>query len=142
MCISPNTLSDGTQVACRNCWQCRADRINDWVGRCIAESKTAVASHAITLTYGRVHLSTENDAYGDAEHPRAAVLTYSDVQKYFKLLRRHGYPLRYFAVGEYGSLKGRAHWHIIAFWQDKAPPHELNTRRSCRRSGKPGLGAW
>lgn len=121
MCISPNRLSDGTDVACHECWQCRDQRINDWVGRCIAESKTAKACHAVTLTYGRSRL-------GDVDHERAVILTYSDVQKYLKLLRRHGYPVRYFVTGELGSLKGRAHWHVILFWQDGFPPVELDKR--------------
>lgn len=118
MCKAPITLPNGIMTACHECSQCRQQSINDWVGRNIAESKTAVASSAITLTYGK-------GAANDADHERAAILTYSDVQKYIKLLRRHGYPMRYFVAGEYGSKKGRAHWHLIAYWQDKVPDHEL-----------------
>lgn len=117
MCKTPNILRDGTLVACRGCWQCRENRIKDWVGRCIAEGRTAKASNFVTLTYGR-------DDDGNVNHARSVVLTYSDVQKYFKRLRRNGYPCRYFAVGEYGSEKGRAHWHVLIYWLDKAPPHE------------------
>lgn len=106
-------------VACRICWQCVERRILDWTGRCIAESKTSAASHSITLTYGR-------DEFGNEDHLRAKVLTYSDVQKYLKKLRFNGYPLRYLVAGEYGPEKGRCHWHLIAFWQDKVPPHTLN----------------
>lgn len=120
MCIAPITLDNGSQVACRNCWQCKAVRIDDLVGRCIAESKTATAAHAVTLTYGR-KFDAESTTYGEAEHERAAVLTYSDVQKFFKLLRFNGFPLRYFVAGEYGSRKGRAHWHVIIFWQGAVP---------------------
>ena len=121
MCISPVSLPNGSTVACRKCWQCRENRINDWVGRCIAESETAKASHSITLTYGR-------DDQGRDDHLRAAVLTYSDVQKYFKRLRRNGFPCRYFAVGEYGSAKGRAHWHLVVFWQDGVSEHQEGER--------------
>lgn len=121
MCISPNILADGTATACHKCWQCNEQAINDWVGRNIAENKTAVASNAVTLTYGR-------DDANEVDHLHAAILTYSDVQKFIKLLRFHGYPVRYFVTGEYGSAKGRAHWHIILHWQDKVPPHELQTR--------------
>lgn len=116
MCVSPANLPSGVSVPCRKCWQCRENRVNDWVGRCIAETETATASSSITLTYG------------GGMHERAAVLTYSDVQKYFKLLRRHGFPLRYFAVGEYGSVKGRSHWHLVVFWQDRVPPHDAEER--------------
>ena len=118
MCLNPVKISDVGFVACRECWQCRETKVDDWVGRCIAESKTARRSHVVTLTYG------EERTTGDIDHIRAAVLTYSDVQKYFKYLRADGYPCRYFAVGEYGSLKGRAHWHIIVFWQDTVPQHK------------------
>lgn len=89
MCQSPNKLADGTQVACHECWQCINAQVDDWCGRCIAENRTAVASHAVTLTYGR-DISADSVTYGDAEHERAAVLTYSDVQKWLKLFRRHG----------------------------------------------------
>ncbi len=34
--------------------------------------------------------------------------------------------MRYFVTGEYGSKNGRAHWHIMLYWQDKVPPHVLD----------------
>lgn len=116
MCVNPRLLNNGVSVACRRCWQCSENYINDWVGRCVAESRTAIASNSITLTYGR-------DASGSIDHERSAVLTYSDVQKWLKKLRFHGYPCRYFAVGEFGGAKGRAHWHVILFWLERVPPH-------------------
>lgn len=114
MCKSPNKLADGSLVACRKCPQCSFNRIEEWVGRCIAESKTSVATSFIGLSYGK-------DKEGKQSHPRSAILTYSDVQKYFKQLRKRGYPCRYFAVGEMGSKKGRAHWHVLVFWQERVP---------------------
>lgn len=127
MCVSPLQLPNGSEVACRNCWQCHDNKINDWVGRCIAESKTADSSYSVTLTYGR-------DGYGNSDHERAAVLTYSDVQKYFRSMRDAGYKVRYFAVGEYGHLKGRAHWHAILFFTGAAAPHELTiSKHSAKR---------
>ncbi|KQZ96894.1 hypothetical protein ASD74_06465 [Rhizobium sp. Root564] len=107
-------LADKSLVACRKCPQCRSNRIDEWVGRCIAESKTSVATSFITLTYGL-------DETGNQSHARTAILTYSDVQKYFKQLRKRGYPCRYFAVGELGSKKGRTHWHVLVFWQENVP---------------------
>ncbi|WP_221724636.1 hypothetical protein, partial [Ochrobactrum sp. SFR4] len=62
-------------------------KIDDWVGRCVAENKTAIAAHSISLTYGR----DENDS---VDHLHAAWLTYSDVQKYFKRLRKAKYKFR------------------------------------------------
>lgn len=114
MCNSPNLLSDGTLVACRKCPQCRQNRIDEWVGRCIAESKTSVATSFITLTYGR-------DEDGNESHARSAILSYSDVQKYFKQLRKRGFPCRYLVTGELGSKNERAHWHGLVFWQEHVP---------------------
>lgn len=54
------------------------------------------------------------------------ILTYADFQKFVKLLRRHGYDVRYFVAGEYGSKKGRAHWHPILYFRGKVPNWELD----------------
>ncbi|MER8365968.1 hypothetical protein [Mesorhizobium sp. M1378] len=113
MCKAPQTLRDGTIVGCRNCSQCIGRAVDDWTGRCIAESKCAAAPFFVNLTYGP-------DEDGNKDHLRAALLTYSDVQKYMKALRHSGFRPRYFAVGEYGSTKGRAHWHVLIFWQDNS----------------------
>ncbi|UIB81439.1 replication initiator protein [Flyfo microvirus Tbat2_112] len=121
MCVDPVILPNGSEVACRKCWQCTENRINDWVGRCIAESRTAAVASFVTLTYGP-------DEYGNKDHVRAAVLTYSDVQKYFKRLRRDGYQFRYLVAGELGEAKGRTHWHAVIFWETHAPPHKMRQR--------------
>lgn len=111
MCLEPVTLPSGDVTGCRKCWQCTSTRVQDWVGRCIAEGEDVVASHSVTLTYG------------GGDHERAAVLTYSDVQKFFKTVRKAGFPVRYFVVGEFGGAKGRTHWHGILYWLTKAPNH-------------------
>lgn len=134
MCVRPIVLLTGQEVACHKCWQCVENRVNDWVGRCIAEKVTSAAAHSITLTYGR-------DGDGCSDHLRAAVLTYSDVQKYIKLLRKHGYPCRYFAVGEYGTTKGRSHWHLVLFWSDAVPEHCLRERFD-ERHWPHGVSFW
>lgn len=121
MCVNPRVLNNGVMVSCRKCWQCKANYVNDWVGRCIAESMDCTHAHSVTLTYGR-------DSAGNVDHERAAILTYSDVQKAIKRFRRDGFPLRYFAVGEFGSAKGRAHWHAIFFWKTTPPPITLGER--------------
>ena len=115
MCIAPIKLDDGTEVGCRECWQCRKRRVNDYVGRCIAESKFAKKTYAVTLTYG-----------GD-EGVNAVTLIYKDVQDFLKRLRKK-YKCRYIVTGEYGSAKGRSHWHIILFFQDNWPEVTSNKR--------------
>ncbi|MER9206126.1 hypothetical protein [Mesorhizobium sp. M0771] len=66
--------------------------------------------------------------YGGGLVPASEVLTYSDVQKYLKRLRKAGHKFRYFAVGEYGSAKGRAHWHLMLFYQSQPPGGYLHAR--------------
>lgn len=114
MCLAPQHLPDGTKVRCRECWQCNEARVDGWFGRCIAESRRSVVSASVTLTYGR-------DEYGNESHARASLLTYSDVQKYVKQLRKRGLKFRYLVCGEVGSKKGRTHWHILLFFQEKLP---------------------
>lgn len=105
MCITPTVLNNGTEVSCRYCWQCRKDRVNDLIGRCIAESKFSNQTYALTLTYD------------EEQGVKAVSLEYSDVQKFLKNLRYAGYKVRYLVTGEYGTKKNRAHWHIILFFR-------------------------
>jgi len=115
MCIAPTKLDDGTEVGCRECWQCRKRRVNDYVGRCIAESKFSKKTYAVTLTYD-----------GD-QGVNAVTLIYKDVQNFLKRLRKK-HKCRYIVTGEYGSAKGRSHWHIILFFKDSWPEVTANKR--------------
>lgn len=110
MCIRPVHISEAAQmVACRQCWLCRKQRVDDYVGRAYAEAQTAAAVSILTLTY-------RGDSVG------SVLLLLTDVQKMLKLLRRRGYPVRYIVAGELGSRHNRAHWHIVLFW-GKTVPH-------------------
>lgn len=113
MCINARIHPDGLKTPCRKCWQCRENRINDWTGRCIAERETAVAASIVTLTYGG----------GDCAESR--FLRKSDMTAYFKAIRNDGHKVRTFYVGEYGSKKGRAHWHAVLFWPEPMPYREM-----------------
>lgn len=115
MCITPSNLSEIGLVACRNCWQCRANRVNDLVGRCIAEQKVSTGTLAVTLTYA-----------GDT--PNSSTLVYADFQKFVKGLRNNGYSVRYIVAGEYGTVKGRAHWHAVLFFTGLVPEVPFETR--------------
>lgn len=118
MCLDPIIMRDGTEVACRKCDRCRRNRINDWVGRCIAESRYATDTHSVTLTYGR-------DDQDNPDHLHAALLIYSDMQNFFKRLRKAGYRFKYLVAGEYGGERRRAHWHLIIFWLGAVPHVEM-----------------
>ena len=119
MCINARIHSDGLKTPCHKCWQCKENRINDWVGRCIAERETSVACSVVTLTYGG----------GDV--PESRFLRKSDITAYMKAIRNDGYRVRAFYAGEYGSKKGRAHWHAVLFWSTRAPNRELRKNIQC-----------
>lgn len=132
MCHDPNSLPDGTVVACRKCELCRYNRVKDWAGRNIAQAKVSSASFACTLTYGPELDENRMPIPGRSDHIRAAVLSYSDVQNFLKYLRWLGYPCDYFVTGEHGTLKERAHWHIILHFRGRVPPHEMDVNFSDR----------
>lgn len=114
MCIAPVKISEELTIRCRECWRCRKDIVHDWVGRAHAESKYSEGTYSITLTYA-------DEAWRDyctASGAKATTLVYKDVQLFLKRLRKEYGKIRYIVTGEYGSRKGRAHWHIILFFKD------------------------
>jgi len=113
-------LDNGLQVGCKTCWQCRKRKIADYVGRSIAEARMSNKTYAVTLTYG-------DDNLEEHELVHAVTLVYKDVQDFLKRLRKK-YQVRYIVTGEYGSAKGRAHWHIILFFKNKFPDVQKNKR--------------
>lgn len=118
--ITPN--GQAVTVVCNRCSLCKSNYIKDWVGRCRAEKETSLGASSITLTYGP-DLET-----GAKDHMRSSSLVYSDSQKMFKRLRKAGFVFRYLVAGEFGSMKGRAHWHMIIFWKNKVPDHKIGER--------------
>lgn len=98
--------------------------MQDWLGRCIAESKVSAATQAVTLTYGPDdRIKGEHDQNVDAR-----LLNYRHIQLFLKNVRRNIGRVRFVCAGEYGSAKGRAHWHLIMFWPGKPPNVPIRTR--------------
>lgn len=105
-------------VPCRHCWRCRLDRVYDWVGRAIAENEVCTRAYFVTMTYGRTN------RIGESLEDRARTLHYPDIQKWLKRIRKN-HNVRYIVTGEYGSKKGRAHWHALLFFRGKLPDVKL-----------------
>jgi hypothetical protein len=140
MCVNPQTVN-GQQTFCRECWQCRKEKLHDYIGRCIAEQEISDVTLALTLTYADPIQRFKMDYHFDekswegeyppeellhAMYPEAgantAVLVYKDFQLFLKRLRAYDRRIervRYIVAGEYGSKKGRAHWHTILFIKGK-----------------------
>lgn len=93
-------------VPCGKCAFCLATRRSDWSTRLEYEAKKWLDRKFITLTYADAHLYWRNGI---------SQLKKSHLQEYFKKLRKAGYKLRYYAVGEYGSKTYRPHYHVLLF---------------------------
>lgn len=105
------------QVACGQCIGCRIDRTQDWATRIVHEASLHELNCFITLTYDDDHL------------PPGRTLVKKDFQDFMKRLRKqHDGKVRYFAVGEYGDLDERPHYHACIFGLDFADkrPHTKN----------------
>lgn len=104
MCLFPKIIGHeygGTEVSCGRCIECLERQSTEWAFRCVLEAKQHEQNCLITLTY-------------KDEPPE---LIKKDYQDFLKRLRSRISPLkiRYFGSGEYGSLKGRPHYHFIIF---------------------------
>lgn len=93
-------------VPCGNCAFCCATKRSDWALRLHYEAKKHLDRKFLTLTYADAHLVWKNGS---------SQLSKTHLQKFFKKVRKAGYALRYYAVGEYGSKTFRPHYHVLLF---------------------------
>lgn len=121
MCYSPilvkkigDTLKDGRYVheniwaGCGKCAPCKLKRVNDWIFRLMIEDKNNLGNYFITLTYDTKHVNITKHGFMTLHKP--------DLQAYIARLKKlNEYPIKYYAVGEYGEKKSRPHYHLIVF---------------------------
>jgi len=88
---------------CGQCIPCRIQKRNIWTSRLVLESFQHSSSGFLTLTYDDEHL------------PEEGTLVKRDVQLFLKKMRKAGFKVRYFAVGEYGDQTQRPHYHLALF---------------------------
>lgn len=136
MCISPTFVWmergpkwEPQPVSCRKCWRCRSNRVSDYVGRALCEAAMSDWTVALTLTYAP-RLADEVSDRTDRDDLADKVLTLEHFQNFMKLFRWNGsekkrdspnYSVRYLVAGEYGELRGRAHFHVILFGRGQRP---------------------
>lgn len=90
-------------VPCGRCVGCRLEYARQWAIRCMHESTFHDASSFVTLTYSPEHV------------PPGHALRKKDMQDFFKRLRYHVGPVRYYYAGEYGDKDLRPHYHACLF---------------------------
>lgn len=90
-------------VRCGKCLPCVLSTANEWSLRCVLEGRLHDECCCLTLTIDDEHMPEFTD---ETYRPM--------ITKFLKRLRRL-YPCRYFGCFEYGSQKGRPHYHVIIF---------------------------
>lgn len=105
-------------VPCGKCLVCLSNKRQDWAFRLMQEYKVSKSSFFVTLTYSEKY------------YPHTHGVSKRHVQLFLKRLRHITPNIRYYAVGEYGTLTGRAHYHIIIFNSDEKAIRETWTLRN------------
>ena len=108
---------DPMDIACGQCIGCKMKKAQDWAIRISHEAQYHEQNIFLTLTFTEQELAFRDNP---------GSLDVKEVQRFIKRLRNHidrkedGRKIRYYAVGEYGELTGRPHYHIIIFgWEPK-----------------------
>jgi len=130
MCRKPY-ITTGAAYGCGQCMPCRVNRRRLWTHRIMLEAAGVKDKCFVTLTYDDKHLPTKNGV---------GVLMPSELQLWLKKFRRRIEPLkvRFYAVGEYGTVRERPHYHIMLFgWNGclrgltKTRPNDAESWKSC-----------
>lgn len=93
------------EYGCGQCMPCRINKRRLWVSRLMLECHVQPHAQFVTLTYDKAHVPLDGSL-----QPR-------DLTLFLKRLRKAVFPdvLRYFAVGEYGDISRRPHYHLVLF---------------------------
>jgi len=126
------------RVRCGRCENCKMARAREWSLRLEMESKYWKDLCFVTLTYNDDNLPLNiidgHLFFTDEEIEKNPELVYFSCPTleprhlclFIKRLRKRlAFPCRYFAVGEYGTRRGRSHLHIMFF----GVPYSIETAR-------------
>lgn len=123
LCAKMATRRDGFKFPCGQCQNCRINKRRDWQSRLLLEAASHEYGIFVTLTF--------------ADFGTPSVLRKDAIRPFLKSLRKAVPSLRYFAVGEYGTQTGRAHFHAHLFSNVPVSDHLL---RSCWPFGRIHVG--
>jgi len=128
VCINPITLKKQEQtVPCNKCYVCLQRRSNQWNFRLMEEALHSSSLVFLTLTY-EVPPITKNGFYNLDKEVYPA---------FMKRLRKNlDTKLKYYAVGEYGTLTQRPHYHAIVFNLHKEHFEQIQNSWNYNKKGK------
>lgn len=114
-----------TARRCGYCMPCRITKRQEWTLRLLLEARESKYVYFSTLTYSPEYL------------PEDGGLSKDDLQKFMKRFRKRlGFPVRYYAVGEYGEKTNRPHYHLVLFSNEEIPTEHRYRDRACK------VGFW
>lgn len=112
MCYTPFYRKDDptTPLPCGRCERCSKRRVSAWSFRLMKQFEQSYSAYFITLTYASPPMTRNG----------FMTLVKKDVQDWMMRLREHDRDhgdrkIRYYMVGEYGSIGDRPHYHAIVF---------------------------
>jgi len=116
ICRKPWITPQGEVAPCNKCPECLVNRKQLWTNRNILESYAHEKKSFITLTYSDENLPKNEHGIN--------TLDKTHLQTFFKNLRsKLKSPIRYYAVGEYGTKGERGinpHYHVLLYGADQA----------------------
>ena len=120
LCKNPymSGMSGNLPCPCNKCIPCMINKARLWKNRILMEAQTNDQNSFVTLTYADEHLPFINHETG--ETLTEPTLHPPTLTKFFKRLRRISPSIgvsriRYYAVGEYGKVNKRPHYHLALF---------------------------
>lgn len=138
-CLTPITIKNPQirtkqedlyiHVPCGKCSPCLKRRAATWVFRLKKQDEISETSVFITYTYNDLNIPISENGYPTLD--RAHHTLY--MKRLRKQLKKEGYTgtLKYYLVGEYGSMTHRPHYHSILF---NLPQHYINNPHKVEKS--------
>lgn len=106
--------AEGRLVPCGQCMNCRINKGRNWSSRILMEQYTTpFRSWFLTLTYSPENVPVTTDYVQTLQRRK--------FQTWIKNTYRDIGPFRYYAVGEYGDVSLRPHYHLAIFPQRDMP---------------------
>lgn len=113
---------NGTLRPCGVCRECRIRETTDWSLRCLYELNSWEYASFVTLTF-------KEEYNEDKSIHKKELKAFFDRLNHKVAYREEGRHIKYFGCGEYGTAKGRKHYHAIIFGMNPNPYDPSNHDR-------------
>lgn len=141
----PNGYINYIPLPCGKCPPCKKRRVNEWVTRLMKEKERHLDAHFVTLTYDNFNVPITPNGYltlvktirRKNKHGKMVNLPHPlSFAAFMKRLRKmNGSKIKYYGVGEYGSRRGRPHYHAIVFGVSNPDYYKDSWNWTDRRDG-------